>query len=72
MSAVSCQARPQVESEHHAVGIAHVITTTVWEGPVKHHHRNVPQLPLVSFAPDMEAVLIEIPPQGIQSVYVQQ
>ena len=71
MSAVSCQARPQVESGHHAVGIALVITTIAWGDPVKHHHKNVPQLPLVSFAPDMEAVLIVILPQEIQSVYVQ-
>ena len=72
MSAVSCQARPQVESGHHAVGIAHVITTTAWEGPVKRHHKNVPQLLLVSFALDMAAALTVIPPQGTQSVYVQQ
>ena len=72
MSAVSCQARPQVESEHHAVGIAHVITTIAWEGPVKRHHKNVPQLLLVSFALDMGAALIAIPPQGIQSMRVQQ
>ena len=71
MSAVSCQARPQVESGHHAVGIALVITTIAWGDPVKHHHKNVPQLLLVLFALDMAAASTVIPPQETQSVHVQ-